>query len=1404
MAGEPLTIFDPRRNFQLQGFTGRAATTTLHDATATGVSISGIFQAAEDFAVLGLYNAYDYFNHLRQKHLPRTDLSGLTLEFDIEYNHDLDGAMRLDAAKYPSVSWDAMTFVCGKGGPGEIREVKLLSYASVVSGGETPASVSVELSGTQADEGLDHVAIVFRDTEFDCVPWGKLYALPRSLSAPNGTIDLWASDLDPVTGELELKVGDTVYFTYDPIYLDDPPYALEEICHVTAIDPVYKNRVTFDNTLPHGGPATCRTYNPGPFAITAGANDTLTFIIDGTPIYVGLTAGPAQTSAQVAAGINTAFIGAGLAATADVTDDGCVRVTSTKPVGEGEINMYGGTAQSTIQINVGVYAGAGPQWHVHGLATAESAAQNLADSINGNLKNTSRTGPDQSGVIQATASGKTITIAFKTSAPPATVMGKLGNGEILSVRSFHETVPEDEQFDGYDPAKDVQGVTFGANRSIRFRGGDNDTKYHIALPLGALTDKNGDTVPTVDCRKVYMVFAPRFEIVEEALEDGCFLTAPVDPGDTTWSVDSGASLTGGRYFIGDESSEERILLVAGGATSIQVQRGYESSTPGSWPAGTRLKKLPPISGFQSDVEWGATISNIAVTGDASLKVGGDSERIEDTDKRCVFTGYWEEYKYNTGWPSQWWSMGHAKRTGPSNEADVRSVTIKYSATEGHDLYLGTFLYTNCGKIRVEVDGAETAESPLDLYLDEYGGTTANVKVASGVAAGNHTVVITALYDRNAASLGYYLYFDYLWPLVAQDVPDPQKEYPDVSLAIDFDTDHGYRKPPAWHLWHLQKLGFRGHADVYMGVFWNNKRRRVGASYPYAAIEYSLGEGHSAPRAGDVVVIQLSGSAMRHTVLDGESLQDIVNGMRVLINQFSGVWADDNYGSSSTLRIQSKAPSWAYGDIRVLDGAATIGGAVNEPFDISAGVNDGLVFTFGGGPVATVTLTAGASRTGAEVAADIQTAFDAAGVPATARPVSFGQIWVESQTDVSVDGTACDVLGFFPGSQGLVNSVRATLTDHLGTPGDEGDWELIDSVSPVMTEGARKWIKDLATEFAAAGILASFAFSMEIYNPPAPMRAKYLHRAGGVVTPGDDVFLEVPSYQMHFGARVRNYLKQMYKECADQVAAAGLPVALQFGETQWWYFDNRQADVEGGMPFYDQETIDAFAAAKGHQIWPFLANTDDPAGDPAHPKETADFLRDRIWSYCQEVIAYVRASHPAAVFECLWPLDANQGRLSPANLYRKLLMHVNLPEQWKSSSYGIKYFRCEGFDYDVWNKNVPLMRATMSYGAQVLGRPASECMYLAGLYGPPDPPMAQAYGQWLTAPYYSMCFWAFDQYCLNSRPNPLEVWMQSPATATVYHKPRVARAVETPRAVVVTPPAAGALNRFKLNERKLSG
>ena len=75
-------------------------------------------------------------------------------------------------------------------------------------------------------------------------------------------------------------------------------------------------------------------------------------------------------------------------------------------------------------------------------------------------------------------------------------------------------------------------------RNVVFAGGDNNTKYHVALDFAALTDKLGAAVPMNDCRKIYMVFAPRFEAAES--ESGGRLL-PVGggerSGDATWPVD---------------------------------------------------------------------------------------------------------------------------------------------------------------------------------------------------------------------------------------------------------------------------------------------------------------------------------------------------------------------------------------------------------------------------------------------------------------------------------------------------------------------------------------------------------------------------------------------------------------------------------------------------------------------------------------------------------------------------------------------------------------------------------------------------------------------------------------------------------------------------------------------------
>jgi hypothetical protein len=83
-------------------------------------------------------------------------------------------------------------------------------------------------------------------------------------------------------------------------------------------------------------------------------------------------------------------------------------------------------------------------------------------------------------------------------------------------------------------------------------------------------------------------------------------------------------------------------------------------------------------------------------------------------------------------------------------------------------------------------------------------------------------------------------------------------------------------------------------------------------------------------------------------------------------------------------------------------------------------------------------------------------------------------------------------------------------------------------------------------------------------------------------------------------------------------------------------------------------------------------------------------------------------------------------------------------------------------------------------------------------------MAQAYGMWRNRGLYSFCFWAFDQFCLNSRPVPLQIAGQMQVTGAAYHKPRAARALEAVVAMPVVAADGGAPNRFKANERSLNG
>ncbi|MBS1876639.1 MAG: hypothetical protein JSU00_25715 [Acidobacteria bacterium] len=1270
MPSEPLHMFDPPRTIQLQGFSGRAATTTIHDATETGFQISGIFQAAEDFANIQLFSAYDYYNHMRLKPLPVTDLSGVTLQLDmqvLQVNGE-EGNVRPDCVKYPSVGWDKLTITTGNG---DIYEVPLMAHCSVLSGGFTPGSFEIALEDKKVEDLdalvggptpalTDAAYVYFMGTRWSCNSAEaiafcgletRLLNNIGALDVPSCEQALWWQDDPNFWHYLLVNGGGAGIRESGATDAADIASRLASMVGISSylVDcSASGNVITVSLEAGVNGPVRVST-NSG------SAPATLTRFVPG--IYTAQVA----SSAEIRAGD---YVGIDIGTAHD-------EVVKAISAGGGSFTAYFKKPHYGKLYNITCRV----------LPRARHFGRTLKDRM------VDRPAPDygEQPASLAISGFATTNTSAQLSLRLAGQMGEWGR-EANGIPVRQSVKPENA----------IVALSGGVTSSASMvQGARNDRTYRFQFPFGALAGyKNGDrqslvAVPVTDIVKVHVTFAPRFEDVEFGLANGGFLldAVPASPVGTQeeWRLANAQSMSAGtKYYVGNATTEERITCLANFGLvkpdpevpgtwycRVLVRRGEDSSVPQAWSAGTPVQWISTITGTRSDVEWQVAISNITLSGPTALKVGGPNEndRLEET-KGATYVGYWEEAPYGAGW----WSGGHAKRCAPSSANDLRRVTVRYQRDATHDLYVGTWLGTSAGKIQVVIDGG--APQIFDLYLNDYNGLAAMKKIGSRIAPGSHVVEITALFDKNPASTGYFFYYDYLWPLVPQDVPDAPEVYENISLAIDFDTDHGYKKPPAWHVWHLEKLGFRGHADVYMGVFWNNKRRRVEATYPNCTV--SLG----AWQPDEPLWINLSGTTLYFSPGAGLSDADVAGHLRAMLNvTFPGVWCTSSAGG---INIRSRAPGYTFS--------------------------------------------------------------------------------ITTSTNLSV-------------VQG---------TPSLSTPGTEGDWEMIDTISPVMTQGARNWIRNLSSQLHQAGIPASFAFSMECYRPPVAMAGRYWD--------GAPVDLPVPSTQMHFGPRVRAYLKQMYKECADQLAAAGLPIVLQFGETQWWYFPN-----DSGMPFYDDRTKADFFARFGRPMHRFVANTDDPAED----QQTADFLRDRIWEYCSEVIDYVRRYHPSAVFECLWPLDANQGKPAPNASFRRLNMHVNLPEQWKSSGYGVKYFRAEGFDYDVRQKSAVLMKQTMRFPLG-LGRPGDECMYLAGIFGAADPPYLQAYSMWKQTDIGSLCLWAFDQFCLNSRPVPLTALTGRVPQSAIYHKPRAVRAEPVVIAVPFAPPADGALNRFPCNSRGLNG
>ncbi len=317
--------------------------------------------------------------------------------------------------------------------------------------------------------------------------------------------------------------------------------------------------------------------------------------------------------------------------------------------------------------------------------------------------------------------------------------------------------------------------------------------------------------------------------------------------------------------------------------------------------------LPNSQAYQP-TEFQMVVTNWTVTsnpaGKRALKVAGaGSVRMEEDSTWVSTSGYWEPAPGNdpVNGAFAFWSQGRAIRAASAGA----SVTIETHCQSTHDILVGTRLDTNCGIVSATLDGG--APVTLDCYYPAATTSQTRRLLFSGVAAGQHRVVITLTSNKNPSSEGWYFYFDFLECAVKSDVPNPVSPTAAVGVATDFDTDNTYKLSPQRLVWNIQKLGLLGEIDHYCGVFWWKQAVAQNPSYPQCTVTFS-----GTWNDQDVVWLHVGGSAIGKTVFGGQdSSNTIARHFANFINAiFDGVWASAS-GNVLTITSHSFSSVWQF-------------------------------------------------------------------------------------------------------------------------------------------------------------------------------------------------------------------------------------------------------------------------------------------------------------------------------------------------------------------------------------------------------------------------------------------------------------------------------------------------------------
>jgi hypothetical protein len=202
-------------------------------------------------------------------------------------------------------------------------------------------------------------------------------------------------------------------------------------------------------------------------------------------------------------------------------------------------------------------------------------------------------------------------------------------------------------------------------------------------------------------------------------------------------------------------------------------------------------------------------------------------------------------------------------------------------------------------------------------------------------------------------------------------------------------------------------------------------------------------------------------------------------------------------------------------------------------------------------------------------------------------------------------------------------------------------------------------------------------------------------------------------------------------------SAGVTPRLQCGEFLWWFFSG----PDGTMGFYDAATTAAAQVALGRPLAVFHSPDDEPV------TPDATFLRDRLRDHVGAITAHVRAVHPTAQFEVLFPYDVNHP--TPAGVHQlggRLNRYINFPAEWQTKpGSGLDAIKMEALDFGAWSRNLDLAKTAIRFPLEN-GWPRDSVRYLLPVFRA-GWAWEREYREAIAAGVPVIHCWAFDHVCL---------------------------------------------------------